>query len=331
MGVECVNLPDIKVSILVPMKNAQKFIRGTLQSLLSQEAVKIEIIVIDDCSTDDSAAIVSSLADDRVKLIQGPGKGISEALNEGLDNSLGEIIMRCDADDFFTKDRVISQVQWLDANTSYGAVCGGFSTLDEKGNNISELLSSRKHLDITEELRLGKTRTHFCTFAIRKKVLNDVGKFRPYFKTAEDIDFQLRLGEKTKVMYLSNIYYQYRLHNSSITHTQSEQKRVFYENIAREFQKQRKFSGTDDLELGKHPSAPYQSDDKPSRVIDQINGQIVGSAWKSYSETKYLLALKKILTLFKRAPFSVQNWKILIIMIIKILKSMLGINFRGRK
>jgi GT2 family glycosyltransferase len=147
-------------------------------------------------------------------------------MNAGLAAAQGDIVMRCDADDHYPEGRISEQVNWLDAHPQYDAVCGRFATMDSLGRLAAEMATGDFKENITEELNAGKTRTHFCTFAIRKKSIHSVGGFRPYFVTAEDIDFQLRLGEIANVMYLPHSVYLYRLHDTSITHSQGNLKRI---------------------------------------------------------------------------------------------------------
>jgi glycosyltransferase involved in cell wall biosynthesis len=181
-----------------------------------------------------------SVTDERIRIVGDPGEGISACMNAGLAAAKGGIVMRCDADDQYPAGRIKEQVAWLDANQEYAAVCGGFSTIDTSGGLVAKLATGDSSEDITDELNAGKTRTHSCSYALRRSLLQRVGGFRPYFVTSEDIDFQLRLGEVAKVMYLPHSCYLYRLHDASITHTQGNMKREFFENTARQFQLQRK-------------------------------------------------------------------------------------------
>lgn len=96
--------PDI--SIILPVYNCQEFLKKCLDSLLNQTYSNIEIIAINDGSTDDSGTILKDYSnkDNRIKLIDKQNSGVSSSRNIGLDNSNGKYIMFCDADDWYNKD-----------------------------------------------------------------------------------------------------------------------------------------------------------------------------------------------------------------------------------
>src|SRR5437763_2533378 len=89
----------MQISILIPCRNAERYIRSTLDSVCAQRDVDLEIVVIDDGSTDRSMDVVRAINDPRIRIIPGPQRGISAAFNAGLAESRGKLIARCDADD----------------------------------------------------------------------------------------------------------------------------------------------------------------------------------------------------------------------------------------
>lgn len=274
------NLP--RVSIIVPMRNAEAFVEATLKSILLETSVALEVLVINDRSTDSSLERVLTVGDSRVRIVEGLGAGISAAMNLGLAAARGDVVMRCDADDLYPVGRIRDQVAWLDTHQDYVAVCGGFATLDGSGRPVATLATGEMAEDITEELNAGQTRTSFCTYGVRRNSIEKIGGFRSYFETAEDIDFQLRLANQARVMYLPQTTYLYRLHADSITHTQSSAKRMFFENTAREFQHQRTLDGQDDLMRGSPPEVPAVSDAKSGSAVKQVVGMLLGSAWRAH-------------------------------------------------
>ncbi len=102
-----------KVSVLVPCYNSQAFIRKTIPSLLNQSYKNLEIILIDDGSTDDTFAILTEIAetDSRIKLYKNEiNLGLINTLNKALNLSTGDFIARFDADDYLTTDRILNQI-----------------------------------------------------------------------------------------------------------------------------------------------------------------------------------------------------------------------------
>ncbi|HLL89437.1 MAG TPA: glycosyltransferase family A protein, partial [Tepidisphaeraceae bacterium] len=203
----------------MPMRNAARYVRAALLSVLSQTDADFEVVVVDDGSTDSSADLVRALGDPKVQLVAGPCGGISVALNRALELARGHYVARCDADDLFPPGRLAWQVRWLDTHPAHTAVAGGYVTMSRSGQPIADADTGAHPADITPELRNGRTRTHLGTFMVRRAALRDVGGFRPYFVTAEDIDLQLRLGEAGTVWYEPVPSYQHRLHDDSITYS----------------------------------------------------------------------------------------------------------------
>jgi len=304
------------VSILLPMKNAARYIQATIQSLLNQSFLDFEIIVINDGSDDGCEALVESFDDKRIKVFQGKSNGISAALNLALSLAKGRYVCRCDADDLYPVDRLKSQVGWLESHANYIAVAGKFSSMDEQGNVIAEFNTGSEACDLTAELLRGVTRTHLGAFLIKREILAQLKGFREYFVTAEDIDLQLRLGELGRVAYIPENMYFYRIHNSSITHVQSSNKRVFYENTAREFLMQRLNEGLDQLEKGEPPTPP-PIDDQPSDSKVQIVGYLLGESWRLHNKGYKKKALNVSIRACVKMPTNWRVWKNLMMIILK--------------
>ncbi len=106
------------VSIIVSCYNAEKYVAETLESLLGQTYRNIEIIVVNDGSTDDSEAIIQGFADSRIKYYKQANKGQCSALNKGFSLSTGDYVKFYDADDILTKEVIASQVKTLNGRTS---------------------------------------------------------------------------------------------------------------------------------------------------------------------------------------------------------------------
>src|SRR6476659_1485290 len=116
------------VSVIMPLKNAQPYVERAIRSVLSQQGLKdLELIVVDDHSTDGSGDVVRQIEDERVRLVTSPGDGIAAAINHGLQLAGGQYVARCDADDIYPPRRLEQQVRWLRDHPDLGAVCGSFA------------------------------------------------------------------------------------------------------------------------------------------------------------------------------------------------------------
>ena len=142
-------------SIIMPMRNAEPFVQEAIQSILDQAGVELEIIVVDDGSSDRSAEMVRGMGEARIRLVPGPCQGISRAFNEGLRHARGEWICRCDADDRYAPGRLAWQEAALGERPEFGAVCGAFSSMTEQGRAVADLTADLPAGEITEELRQG--------------------------------------------------------------------------------------------------------------------------------------------------------------------------------
>lgn len=305
------------ISVIVPMYNMEPYISAALASILQERDIPLEVVVVNDGSTDASLERVCAIDDKRLRVINGPGKGVAAALNMGLTAAQGEIIMRCDADDIYPPKRLARQVDWLVKHPEFGAVCGNYSIIDVKGRQLTNFKCGEKPEEITEELCNGITRTHMCTFALRSEVLQALGGVRQYFHTAEDIDLQLRIGELCRVWYLPDIEYYYRLHDTSLTHKQSAVEREFFESVARKFQRQRLTQGSDDLQRGCPPPTLPQGSTKVMTSAEQIQGLLMATAWEEhqagYKQRALAIGIRSVIA----QPSNIGAWRSLLALAVK--------------
>jgi len=110
------------VSIITPAYNAEPFIKRSIDSALSQSYANIELIIIDDGSTDSTAEIIKSYDDKRIRYLHQSNQGQGAARNYGIRESKGELITFLDADDEYTTDKVKEQAEFLLSNNDYQAV-----------------------------------------------------------------------------------------------------------------------------------------------------------------------------------------------------------------
>ena len=312
---------DPLVSVVMPMRNAEPFVRQALQSVLCETAVALEVVVVDDGSTDGSRREVEALADPRVRLVPGPQRGIAACLNTGFEAARGRIIMRCDADDLFPSGRIGDQFAWLEAHPDYIAVCGGFNTIDKQGRPVSQMSTPglSESEDIDAELCRGVTRTSLCTYALRKSSLARIGAFREYFETAEDLDYQFRIGEAGRVGYVPANAYFYRLHSTSVTHTQRDERRAFFDDTARLFVEQRRTDGTDALMKGSPPVPPHPLEGNLPNVRRHLHGMLMGQAWRDLEAGQLQHAISNAWRSVSADPISPSAWQGALVLTVKAL------------
>jgi cellulose synthase/poly-beta-1,6-N-acetylglucosamine synthase-like glycosyltransferase len=310
------------ISVIIPVRNARAFIAGAVRSVLGQEGLadagfSLEVVIVDDGCTDGSGYAAHAAGGDRVRVVPGPCRGIAAAMNAGVAAARGEFLARCDADDLYPPGRLAGQARWLTEHPEFAAVCGRYSTVTARGHLVAELNCGADPQEITGELRDGGTRTHFCTYLVRAQPLRAIGGFRPWFVTAEDIDLQLRLGEAGRVWYEPAPCYVYRLHDGSITHTQAEARRLFYENSARAFLRQRQGAGTDDLERGEPPGVPAEGTSGAMRSSRHVQDLLLSESWRrhraGHKGRAVAIGIRACLT----RPTRLKAWKSLAALVLK--------------
>ncbi len=227
------------VSIIVPVYNAERFVAPALASLLIQTYKNLEIIVINDGSTDKSSSILRrfSASDTRIRLIERNNLGLIRTLNEGLDLARGDLVARMDADDISYPDRIAAQVQAFEADPDL-AMCGcNFDTI------VSGQRAAAPHVpEFTGSYNL-KILSRFCTILRhpsvmfrRSRIPDSLLHFDPAYPCAEDFDIFRRIAAHCTVNQLSQPLLAYRLHPGSVTETQVDlmarsHMRIVEENI----------------------------------------------------------------------------------------------------
>ena len=305
------------VTVLMPMRNAGRFLGEAVSSVLDQDHANLELLVIDDGSTDGSREAVMAMSDARIRLIDGPRAGISACLNRGLEQARGSVLMRCDSDDVYPPGRIRLQLDWLAAHPDFIAVCAPFEMISPEGDKVASPLRHevRPDLDGARRILDGRLRTHLCTFAFRKDVAVGLGGFRPFFETAEDIDFTLRLAAAGAIGCLPAVAYLYRLHGASITHTQGSARRQFFERTAYAMSKERLATGTDAVARGAPPVAPPA--DRPEGAGGHIANLLVGEAWQAFGRADRMTALRTIWRAIRAQPWHLSAWRSLLIISLK--------------
>ncbi len=210
----------MKVSVLMPAFNAERYISEAIESVLSQTHANFELIIVDDGSTDDTLAVAESYAqkDRRVKVISQPNMGIANTLNQALDLASDEWIVCMHADDVMLPNRIERQVAFIKENADV-AVAGTFVYyINDNGKVIGKYQSPYISRDRVEKLVQRNKLIGFTHPAVimRKSVVKEVGGYRQEFWPAEDIDLWNRIVERGYTVLAQPEYLlKYRKHGSS--------------------------------------------------------------------------------------------------------------------
>lgn len=200
-----------RVSVVMPVRNGEAFLREALDSILAQTFRDFELIVIDDGSSDGTPAIIAEYAarDSRLRAIRQEASGLTQSLNRGWRSAAGEYVARMDADDVALPDRLEHQVEFLDGHPEV-AVVG--TTVIEVGPDGKELRVVRFPEDeaaIRRELRRSNCLVH-ASVMVRRAALEEVGGYR--LDQVEDYDLWLRIAERHALANLPQPLLRYRHH-----------------------------------------------------------------------------------------------------------------------
>jgi glycosyltransferase involved in cell wall biosynthesis len=221
------------VTVLMPVRNGSYFLRDSIQCIEANTTLEDEIIVIDDRSTDQTGSILKSWSqqNNRVRVLQNPGKGLVDALNHGINESSNDWIARFDVDDKYTPDRILKQRSLIsqsvsaifcdyDFLTPFGHPLGIVPTAIDNSSTVISLISSQ--------------RTPHPGALIKKESLVEVGGYRSLDYPAEDISLWLRLAKVGHLISVPEVLLHYQISRNSIsalkrTDAQRRTRELFYE------------------------------------------------------------------------------------------------------
>ncbi|MFD2168206.1 glycosyltransferase [Thalassotalea euphylliae] len=212
---------DIKnaplVSVILPVYNAEDYIHEAITSILNQTYSNIELIIINDGSTDNSNTIIQSLlADNRIKYLSRENKGLIATLNELIAKSTGIFIARMDADDVALPTRIEKQVSHLQTNPDVGVVGTGYRYIDAQGNIEGKRNIFTNSADILSSFCFGNPIAH-PSVMINKRLLGDAFVYQPENKTIEDFALWLKLSKQSKIENINEVLLNYRVLENSIS------------------------------------------------------------------------------------------------------------------
>lgn len=178
------NLP--KVSIVLPTHNGAKYIRESIDSCLNQTYQNIELIIIDDCSTDDTPSIVNSYKNTKIKLLRhDQNKGVSNALNTGFSVASGKYFTWTSDDNYYNLNAIEKFTNFMEANKNIDFVYSDYYLSDENG--IVRLTKT----GISDHLL--KTNVIGPCFMFKRIVYETLGGFKEEAFLCEDYEYWMRV------------------------------------------------------------------------------------------------------------------------------------------
>lgn len=210
-----------KVSIVLPCYNGAKMLGDAIESVINQTFINWELIVVNDCSTDNTLEVAQSYAkkDNRIRVLSNDKNSkLPATLNHGFREAIGEYWTWTSDDNLLMPNMLEEMVNYLDQHSDIGFVVSDYEQIDVDGNVISCNMIPD---NIQEKLPLNNYVG--ASFMYRSSVARIAGEYREDLFLVEDYEYWLRLSGYTKMARLPQVLYRYRLHSQSLTSTRTKE------------------------------------------------------------------------------------------------------------
>lgn len=209
-----------QVSVVMPVRDGQRFLSLAIESVLSQTVRDLELLVVDDGSGDATPEIVRgfSARDDRVRLVQQPPSGISAALNAGLEAARSPWVARLDADDVALPERLERQLAAARSRPDVIVWASWAQTIDVEGRPIGRVSTGPvTDAEFARDHAAGFVEILHPTVMLRRDVALDVGGYDSRFDGAEDVELWDRMGVLGPMLTLPETLVRFRVHGGSFS------------------------------------------------------------------------------------------------------------------
>ncbi|HKM01643.1 MAG TPA: glycosyltransferase [Sedimentibacter sp.] len=209
----------IKVSIVLPVYNGEKYLRQSIESILQQTCENLELIIVNDCSTDTSLNIAQEYAekDTRIRILNNEHNlKLPSSLNAGFKMAHGKYLTWTSDDNVYKEKAIEILSGHLDSNPDVGFVYSNYACINEEGKVIEECFLPDPNM-----LPLGNT-VGAC-FMYRKEIVDIVGEYNKDYFLIEDYEYWLRCYLNCKMEHINDNLYYYRIHGKSLSSTRLQE------------------------------------------------------------------------------------------------------------
>jgi glycosyltransferase involved in cell wall biosynthesis len=201
---------DVKVSIVLPTYNGSRYIRQSIDSCLNQTYRNIELIVVDDCSTDNIAEIVKSYSDPRVRYVRNEkNQRLPQSLNIGFAQSQGEYVTWTSDDNIYAPEAIEKMLAFLMKHRHDFVFCDYYFFNDDDLNHPTLV-------QLPDKVAFHKINPVRACFLYTRKVKDAVGDYDPAMELAEDYEYWIRVSKKFKMHHYPKPLYYYRVHQAQL-------------------------------------------------------------------------------------------------------------------
>ena len=247
------------VTIIVPTYNAGEFLVPALHSALDQTHANVEVLVVDDGSTDGSAELAARderiAGDGRVRFIRQDNGGKSVAMNRALDEARGEFACLLDADDLCLPRRIERLVREMHEFPGVAAVMSGFEII-LRGRHVAPVSVAKDEAACRVDIDEWHMPSHDPTLMVRRSTIGDL-RYEPELRVGQGYDYILRIGEQWPMRVVPDVLYAYRIQEQSATRG----------NVIRRMRYQRQVARRAAVRRGLNPDTLFPDVDPPEASL----------------------------------------------------------------
>lgn len=267
-------------TVVIPLYNKENFIQKTVESILNQSFDDFEILIIEDCSTDNSKKKVLEIQSDKIKLIQhSQNKGLSASRNTGIQNASSDYVAFLDADDVWKVNYLETIFSLINKYPEARLFATNYA---EIYNDKTTIINNQKLLELGTdfmvsdffELNLGKPIYIPSSLCVAKKVFEKVGFFDEKITYTEDVDFNIRANTSFKLAYSPKALVDYSMFIENQMSTTNMANKVFADFIGYEKQFPDNKSLKKYLDFNRYVLIRMLQNEKESKKLTQLKAEI---------------------------------------------------------
>lgn len=205
-----------EVSVIIPAHNSARYVGAAIESVLGQTFRDLEVLVVDDGSTDDTPKVTSRYGPP-VRYVRQENQGVSVARNQGLELAVGRYVGFLDSDDTWFPGKLERQLLGLEAARGIRACYSSFLAVDDQLSPLGVRRSRRTGHLLADLILRGNVVGSICTVLCERSLFEAVGGFDPRLSQCADWDMWVRLARHTDFLYIDEALVTYRQHDANMS------------------------------------------------------------------------------------------------------------------